>query len=365
MSTMIQLPEPLSEARNDARWRAVAERDAASDGQFVYGVVSTGVFCRPSCPSRRPRRDRVRFFDAPAEARAAGYRPCRRCHPEAPAADPAKRIVEVVCRTLAEETETIPSLADLAAAAGVSPSHLQRVFTRATGLSPRRYAEALRRDRLTAGLRQGVPVAAALYDAGYGSSSRLYEKSGAHLGMTPASYAKGGAGARIAFATAASPLGRLLVAATERGVCAVSLGDSDAVLEATLRVDFPAAAIARDDGALAGRLAAVLGHLGGRLPRLDLPLDVRATAFQWKVWRALTAIPPGETLSYGAIAARLGQPSAARAVGRACATNPVALIVPCHRAVGGDGRLTGYRWGVERKRRLLALEKAGRDKPVD
>lgn len=355
----------LPASTDDARWRAVASRDAACDGAFVYAVASTGIFCRPSCPSRRPRRERVCFFDDPTAARAAGFRPCRRCRPEAAdSADTDGRIVRAVCRVFDEQPETIPTLAELSAVAGISTSHLQRVFTRATGLSPRRYAEALRRQRFTVGLRQGDSVTAALYDAGYGSSSRLYEKADAHLGMTPASYAKGGAGALIVFATAASPLGRLLVAATERGVCAVSLGDSDVSLESELRADFPAAEIGRDDGALSAHLAAVLDHLAGRLPRLDLPLDVRATAFQWAVWRTLAAIPTGETRTYGAIAATLGRPTAARAVGRACATNPVALIVPCHRAVGGDGKLTGYRWGVERKRRLLAREKAAEKEPA-
>ncbi len=359
---MSQNPSPFTttEAR---RWQAVATRDAALDGAFVYAVASTGVFCRPSCPSRRPRRDRVRFFDDAPAAVAAGFRACLRCRPEAAAvADPERRIVEAVCKALAEAEEAIPTLDALAAAVGVSPHHLQRVFTRATGLSPRRYAEAQRRQRFTAGLRQGVPVTAALYDAGYGSSSRLYEKADAHLGMTPASYAKGGAGATMAFSLADSPLGRLLVAATERGVCAVCLGDADDALETELRRDFPAAEIRRDDGALGAHLAAVLDHLAGRLARLDLPLDVRATAFQWQVWRALAAIPRGQTRSYGAIAADLGRPAAARAVGRACGLNPVALVIPCHRAVGGDGTLTGYRWGVERKRRLLDLEKSKKAK---
>lgn len=341
------------------RWQAVATRDAACDGAFVYAVASTGVFCRPSCPSRRPRRDKVRFFEDADAAVAAGFRACRRCRPEVPEpADGTRRIVEAVCQAIAAAEETIPTLDALAAAVGLSPHHLQRVFTRATGLSPRRYAEARRRQRFALGVRQGVPVTAALYDAGYGSSSRLYEKADAHLGMTPASYAKGGAGASIAFSLADSPLGRLLVATTDRGVCAVCLGDADDTLEAELRRDFPAAEIRRDDGILAAQVAAVLDHLAGRVARLDLPLDVHATAFQWQVWRALAAIPPGETRSYGAIAAAIGRPGAARAVGRACGLNPVALIVPCHRAVGTDGALTGYRWGVERKRRLLGLERS-------
>ena len=342
---------------DDQRWQAVRTRDAHFDGRFVYAVRSTGIFCRPSCPSRKPRRDRALFFADALAARQAGFRPCRRCHPEAAKApDPAAELARRVIALLVARTDGSPTLAELGAELGLSPHHLQRSFKQATGLSPRQYAEALRHGRLKAEFRNGEPVASALYGAGYGSSSRLYEKADSQLGMTPASYAKGGRGARITYAIAGSPLGRLLVAATARGVCAVMLGNRDTDLEAELRGDFPAADIRRDDGALANHVAHILEHLDGATPVPDLPLDVRATAFQWRVWECLRRIPPGKTMSYGEIAAAIGHPRAARAVGRACATNPVSLVVPCHRAVGSNGDLTGYRWGVKRKRDLLASE---------
>lgn len=350
--------KPTAFATDDARWRAVLSRDAAADGAFVYAVASTGVFCRPSCPSRRPKRAGVRFFDGGNAAQAAGFRPCKRCRPMDAGFEAAeRRIVRAACAAIAAAAEEAPTLAGLAEAAGVSAPHLQRTFKKATGLSPRQFAEALRIERFKENVRNGETVASALYGAGYGSPSRLYEKAGLHLGMTPAGYAKGGAGAHIGFSIADSPLGRLLVAATARGVCSVMLGDDDAWLESELHRDYPAAEILRDDGALRARLSAVLAALDGRVPRIDLPLDVRATAFQWQVWERLCAIPAGETRTYGDIAADIGRPAAARAVGRACATNPVSLIVPCHRAMGADGSLTGYRWGTARKRTLLETEK--------
>ncbi|MDP7652118.1 MAG: bifunctional DNA-binding transcriptional regulator/O6-methylguanine-DNA methyltransferase Ada [Rhodospirillales bacterium] len=343
---------------DDARWQAVMARDAGFDGAFVYAVETTGIFCRPSCPSRRPGRHRVAFFAVPEAAARAGFRPCKRCRPEdAPGADKTLATVRRLCRIIEEADEGIPTLATLGAQVGLSPHHLQRLFARVMGISPRQYGAALRLGRVKEVLKDGEPVSAALYGAGYGSSSRLYEKAPDHLGMTPVSYAKGGKGAAIAYAIAASPLGRLLVAATERGVCMVSLGDDDAALEKELANDYPAAAIRRDDGALGQRLGAILAHLEGRQPHVQLPLDVRATAFQWQVWQRLCAIPMGETRTYGEIAADLGRPKAARAVGRACATNPVSLVVPCHRAVGADGAVTGYRWGVGRKKALLEREK--------
>ena len=345
-------------AGDDERWRAVMARDAGFDGAFVYAVATTGIFCRPSCPSRRPRRHRVAFFPVPEAATRAGFRPCKRCRPEdAPGADHRLATVRRLCRIIEDADEGIPTLAMLGDEVSLSPHHLQRLFTRVMGISPRQYAEALRLERVKDALKDGEPVTAALYGAGYGSSSRLYEKAPHHLGMTPVSYAKGGKGAVITYAIAASPLGRLLVAATERGVCMVSLGDDDAELERELARDYPAATIHRDDGVLRDRLDAILAHLEGRQPHIALPLDVRATAFQWQVWQRLCAIPAGETRTYGEIAAELGRPGAARAVGRACATNPVSLVVPCHRAVGADGGVTGYRWGVRRKKALLEREK--------
>ena len=349
---------------DEQRWRAVLDRDARCDGAFVYAVRSTGVFCRPSCPSRRAGRAQVSFFAVPEAAVQAGYRPCKRCRPErAEAADPRVATIRTVCRTIETHDEGVPTLEQLGSAVGISPHHLQRLFKAMMGVSPRQYAEAVRLGRLKQSLKEGEPVTMALYGAGYGSSSRLYEKAPAHLGMTPASYAKGGRGARIAYTVVAhsrvGSLGRLLVAATERGVCMVSLGDTEAFLEAELENEFPEAEIGRDDGALAEWVGAVLDLAGAGTPHADLPLDIRATAFQWRVWRELKAIPAGETRTYGEIAAALGQPGAARAVGRACATNPVSLVVPCHRAVGGDGKMHGYRWGVERKETLLERERGG------
>jgi AraC family transcriptional regulator of adaptative response/methylated-DNA-[protein]-cysteine methyltransferase len=302
----------------------------------------------------------VRFFDAPSEAEQARFRPCKRCNP-ADSTPGDQALVERVCRLIEEHEEGAPTLTDLGAAVGLSPYHLQRSFKRTMGITPRQYAEAHRVGRVKERLRAGEPVAGALYEAGYGSSSRLYEQAPAHLGMTPASYRRGGQGMAIAYTIVDSPLGRLLVAATERGVCAVSLGDDDAVLEAGLRREYPAAAIRRDAGEMGEWVAAILRHLAGDQPRLDLPLDLQGTAFQWRVRELLRAIPYGSTSSYGDLAHALGQPGAARAVARVCATNPVAVVLPCHRVVRRDGDLGGYRWGLERKRALLAGERAGAD----
>jgi AraC family transcriptional regulator of adaptative response/methylated-DNA-[protein]-cysteine methyltransferase len=340
-------------ATDDRRWRAVLARDPGADGAFVYAVRSTGVFCRPSCPSRRPGRAQVRFFITAAAAVRAGFRPCRRCRPEGD--DPKAALVRKVCQFLESCDEGTPTLAAIAARVGVSPHHVQRTFKQALGVSPRDYAAQRRLARFKEEVANGGTIGSALYGAGFGSASRLYEQAGRTLGMTPASYAKGGRGAEIAFAIAESPLGLMLVAATDKGIAMVGFGDSGRALEASLRRQFPHARIERDDRRLKARVEAVLGLLDGRAPR-DLALDVRATAFQARVWRLLTAIPPGETRTYGAMARALGRPGAARAVGRACASNPVAVVVPCHRAVGGDGSLTGYRWGLQRKKALLARE---------
>lgn len=344
-------------------WDAVMGRDARRDGQFVYAVATTGVYCRPSCPSRRPRRDSVRFFTAPEDAERAGFRACRRCHPRDGAA-PETRLVERACAYLEAHLDEPVTLETLGEAVGVSPWHLQRTFKRLTGVSPKEMLRARRMERLKERLQQGDDVAAATYEAGFGSGSRVYERSDARLGMTPATYRRGGAGMRIRFATAASPLGLLLVAVTERGVCAVALGDADEQLAAALRREYPKAAIERaEPGAeeLDTRIAAVLRFLEGGSPHLALPLDVQATAFQERVWKALLEIPAGETRTYGEIAAAVGRPKAARAVARACATNPVALAIPCHRVVHGDGATGGYRWGAERKSRILATERERQD----
>jgi AraC family transcriptional regulator, regulatory protein of adaptative response / methylated-DNA-[protein]-cysteine methyltransferase len=348
-------------------WQAVASRARQADGAFVYAVTTTGVYCRPSCPSRRPRRENVQFFPLPEAAERAGYRPCRRCRPrEQQLTDPARervhRACEIIDKALAEGESGAPGLTELGAAVGTSGFQLQRLFKRHLGVSPREFADARRLDRVKSRLRAGDGVAGALYEAGYGSSSRLYERSDAQLGMTPATYKKGGKGAAIAFTTTASPLGRLLVAATERGICAVSLGESDQRLEQALGREYPAATITRDDGKLGTAVTAIIAYLEGEAPDLALPLDIQATAFQWRVWRELQRIPYGATATYAEIARRIGQPTAVRAVANACANNRAALVIPCHRVVRGDGASGGYRWGEARKEKLLAAEKqrAGR-----
>jgi AraC family transcriptional regulator of adaptative response/methylated-DNA-[protein]-cysteine methyltransferase len=347
----------LNDAGGDTRWQAVLARDRRTDGQFVYAVRSTGVYCRPSCASRRPRRHVVTFFDAPADAERAGFRACRRCRPhEAPAADAWLEKIRRVCVYLAN-VEGHPSLATLARRVGGSPYHLQRNFKRLVGVSPREYAEACRLRKVKGRLRRGDAVTGAMLDAGYGSSSRFYERAAPKLGMSPSTYRRGGAGMSIRYTIVDSPLGRLLVGATPRGVCAVAMGTSDADLERALAREYPAAAITADAGSLSAWTTEILAHVAGRRPRLDLPLDVQATAFQWQVWEALRAIPYGETRTYGEIAKTIGRPRAVRAVAHACATNPVALAIPCHRVVAAGGDTSGYRWGVSRKKALLARER--------
>ncbi len=346
----------------ETAWAAVLSRDARFDGRFVYAVRSTGVFCRPNCPSRRPSRVQVTFFDEPQAARAAGFRACRRCHPETQGGLPARAAVERVRAHIDGHLDERLTLQDLAPVAGLSATHLQRSFKAALGFSPREYVKSMRTERFKSEVRAGRSVTDALYEAGYGSGSRLYEDADDRLGMTPGAYKRGGAGQVIRYTTAASALGRLLVAATERGVCAVQLADSDGALQEGLRHDYPLAELRRDEKALRPTLAAILAHLGGEVPALDLPLDLTGTDFQGRVWRALSAIPLGETRSYAQVAQAVGRPRAVRAVARACASNRVALIIPCHRVVRGDGSSGGYRWGVGRKQRLLAQEKDQREK---
>lgn len=347
-----------AEINEERYWQAVLSRDASMDGRFFYAVRSTGIFCRPSCPSRRPGRAQVRFFEQAAAAEQAGFRACRRCRPlGAGQPSPQAELAQQACRIIDELPDAPPTLEQLGARIGVSPFHLQRSFKQAMGITPRQYAEARRVERLKDRLKQGDTVTTAIYEAGYGSSSRLYEQAPARLGMTPATYRRGGAGAHIRYALAGTPLGQLLVAATERGLCFVALAATQSELEAALAREFPAAtASERDDAALGPWVGAIVRRLHGDPAALDLPLDVQATAFQARVWQALIEIPYGSTRSYGELAAALGQPSAARAVARACATNPVALVVPCHRVVGEGGELRGYRWGVERKQALLDQE---------
>lgn len=346
---------------DDRMWEAVAAKDSRFDGQFVFAVSSTKIYCRPSCPSRRPRRENVSFFDLPDAAEQAGFRACLRCEPRRPGVvDPRIDLVQRVCRFLdASQTETV-KLADLATHAGVSVFHLQRTFKRIMGISPRQYLTARRFGNFKTLVREGEPVTQALYDSGFNSSSRLYEHAPEELGMTPATYGRGGRGINISYTIVKSPLGQLLVAVTERGVCAVRMGDTNAELEKDLRAEYPAAAIRRDDKALREPVEKILSHLRKQQPQLDLPLDIRSTAFQRQVWEKLRAIPYGETVSYGEVAKALGKPGAVRAVGRACATNPVALVIPCHRVVREDQSLGGYRWGLQRKQKLLDHERNNR-----
>jgi AraC family transcriptional regulator of adaptative response/methylated-DNA-[protein]-cysteine methyltransferase len=342
---------------NDARWQAVLGRDRNADGRFVYAVRSTGVYCRPSCPSRKPRRDQVLFFAAPPGAESAGFRSCRRCHPEGDADDlRAAAAVARACRAIESARGERLSLGRLAGEAGMSARHFHRTFRKLTGVTPRQYADACRLGRLKARLKDGQPLADATYGAGYGSSSRLYETAHAQLGMTPAAFRQGGHGHRLRYATAGCRLGRLLVAATDRGVSAVMLGDDADALAAGLRADYPRAEIQHDQEGLGPWLDAVLQAVEDGVPCSDLPLDVVGTAFQRRVWEELRRIPRGRTRSYAEVARRVGKPHAARAVARACATNPVAVVVPCHRVIGSDGSPTGYRWGVDRKLALLEAE---------
>lgn len=345
----------VSQVTTDPKWQAVAARDRRADGVFVYAVESTGIYCRPSCPSRRPDRSRVRFFMTSADAQAAGFRACKRCRPDELATDPWVEKVRRASLYLAN-VDGHPSLASLARRFGGSPYHLQRNFKRLVGLTPREFTDACRLTKVKAGLRGGLDVTTAIVGAGYGSNSRFYERAAARLGMTPVHYQRGGPGARIRYAVVSSPLGRVLVAATDSGVCAVAMGDSDDALVRALREEYPASAIILNSRALGRWTAAVVSHLEGKTPRLDLPLDVRATAFQWQVWNALAAIPRGRTQTYAEVAAGIGRPGAARAVARACATNPVALAIPCHRVVPAAGGVGGYRWGPVLKRRLLERE---------
>ncbi len=348
--------------RENEYWKAVMERNREYDGKFVFAVRTTGVFCRPSCSARHPRRENVRFFSSPAEAKEAKFRACQRCRPDEPNGDePHLDLMRQVCDYLSQAQDKIPTLEELGQQFNLSPFHLQRTFKRFVGVTPHQYAMEKRAERLKAGLKNGVKVTDAIYQAGYQSSSSVYEQSTEQLGMTPAEYQRGGNQTHIMFTVTPCPLGWLLVARTEKGICAVRLGDLADELEKTLREEFPAARIERNEGELGGYVKPLLDYLSGCRPHLDLPLDVQATAFQRRVWDALRTIPYGSTRTYQALARTIGDPGAVRAVAHACAKNPAALVIPCHRVVRSDGDLAGYRWGIERKRALLEQEaKAGK-----
>src|SRR6266404_4148390 len=367
---MLQLSMNMPSLMNNPElWNAVLSRDASRDGSFVFAVRSTGIYCRPSCPARRPRREQVQFFQLPEAAEQAGFRACHRCHPRRVREhDPEIELVRRVCATIDENDEQPLTLENLSANTGLSAHHLQRTFKDVMGITPRQYAESRRLKQFKANVRSGSSVTEAMYDAGYGSSRGLYEKSSAHLGMTPATYGRGGRGMRIIYTIAACALGRVLVAATERGVCSVALGDSDSELSAALFAEYPNASIDSRDTVISSSLnlwlSKILEHLSGRNPRIDLPLDIQATAFQWRVWEELQRIPLGETRSYQEIANAIGRPKAVRAVAGACTGNHVALVIPCHRVIREDKELGGYRWGLARKRSLLERE-CQRKKAVD
>ncbi len=339
----------------DPRWLCVAERDRSADGSFIYAVRSTGVFCRPSCGARLPKPENVVFFPNPQAAAAAGFRACKRCRPEAGPARSHADHIEAACRAI-ETAETAPSLACLAEAAGLSPFHFHRLFKTSTGVTPRAYAAAHRTRRVQAGLAQGRTVTQALYEAGFNASSRFYEQADAILGMAPSAYRAGGAAVGVCFAIGQCSLGAILVAATPRGVCAILLGDDPDALLKDLQDRFPRATLRGGDSGFEALVRDAIALVEAPSRGFDLPLDIRGTAFQHRVWQALRQIPPGGTLSYTALAARIGAPGAARAVAKACAANPLAVAIPCHRVVRLDGDVAGYRWGVERKRALLARE---------
>jgi AraC family transcriptional regulator, regulatory protein of adaptative response / methylated-DNA-[protein]-cysteine methyltransferase len=342
----------------EACWTAVENRDVAAGGNFFYGVRTTGVYCRPGCASRRPLRTNTVFFETTAEAEAAGFRSCKRCRPtDGSTASRHVAAIEKACALL-RNSDAIPSLAELADAAGISPFHFHRVFKQITGATPRDYARTHRLGRLADKLETGQPVTEAIYASGFGSSSRAYESASAGLGMTPGARRRGGIGQTIRFVTVETPLGWALVAATERGICMTALADDRKSLEASLRQRFSAAKVIAEDGRLKDWADRIVRFITAPDQNLDLPLDIQGTAFQARVWRALQKIPLGKTASYTEIAAALGQPKSVRAVAQACSANKLALIVPCHRVIRSDGDLGGYRWGVERKRALLARERA-------
>lgn len=350
---------------DEQRWAAVRNRDARCDGKFLYGVLTTGVFCRPSCPSRTPLRKNVRFYATPEDAARDGLRPCLRCRPLAAVGDdPHSARIHAVARYIEAHADEQFSLRTLAGRAHLSPFHFQRRFKALVGVTPKQYVDACRMNWLKKHLRAGAPVTGAIYDAGFGSASRVYERVDTRLGMTPRQYREGGKGVAISYAVARTPLGLTMMAATDRGLCAVLFGETERALLAELQREYPGATITpMDAGArapFAQWMAALAAHLEGTQPRFGLPLDVRGTAFQMKVWSFLERIPYGEVRSYAEVAEGIGAPKAVRAVASACAANRLAVAIPCHRVIRGDGGLGGYRWGLARKRALIDAERAGK-----
>lgn len=360
---LVSMPAPelkaaSANALQDRYWNAVLARDPRRDGEFFFAVSTTGVYCRPSCAARRPRRENVQFFPTPEAAEQAGYRACLRCRPRAFTGTTESDGVKAVCRFIEHHLDEPITLGRLAREFHQSPFTLQRRFKAVLGITPREYADSCRLKTLKRNLQAGDSVTRAMYDAGYGSSSRLYERTASQLGMTPDKYRRGAIAATIRYTCADSPLGRMLIAATERGICAIQFARTDGELMEGLKREFPFAARKPDEGGLQSWVHALLRHLQGKDLNSSLPLDIRATAFQRRVWAYLQSIPFGVTKSYSEVAKAIGQPRACRAVARACATNPVAVAIPCHRVVREDGSDGGYRWGLERKKKLLQLERA-------
>jgi AraC family transcriptional regulator of adaptative response/methylated-DNA-[protein]-cysteine methyltransferase len=338
-------------------WNAVLARDSGHDGEFFFAVTSTGVYCRPSCPAKRPRRENVAFFRRPEDAEKAGFRACLRCRPKSASRNPQADVVKKICRYIEQHLDEPVTLEHLGSAFGMSPFHLQRTFKKAVGITPRAYADSCRMKLLKQNLQTGKSVTHSLYDAGYSSSSRLYERTASQLGMTPDKYRRGAVAAAIRYTFADSPLGRMLVAATDKGICAIQFADTDGELTEGLKREFPFAVRKRDDESMQSWTKTLLGQMEGHKLNASLPLDIQATAFQRRVWTHLQSLPFGTTQSYAKVAKEIGQPTAARAVARACATNPVAVAIPCHRVVREDGGMGGYRWGIQRKESLLQLER--------
>ena len=360
---LIQKNQPTLSS-NTRRWRAVVGRDETKDGVFVFGVRSTGIYCKPSCPSRHPNFDQVVFFSRPDEAENSGFRACKRCRPREVESSNRAELVQRTCRYIEANLDGKLTLENLSRLVGLSPFHFQRTFKKVLGISPRQYVEARRLERVKHSLTRGETVTNSLYDAGFTSKGRLYEQS-TQLGVSPGLFRRGGQGLRIHYTIVDSQIGRVLLAATERGACAVCMGASDDAVEAALRQDYYAADLNRDDEGMKGWANALRSYFDGHeFPRY-LPLDVQATAFQWKVWKEIQSIPFGQTATYSNIAKSLGEPQATRAVARACATNPVAIVIPCHRVIGKDGSLRGYAWGVKRKKTLLSLENGARSDQPD
>jgi AraC family transcriptional regulator, regulatory protein of adaptative response / methylated-DNA-[protein]-cysteine methyltransferase len=346
-------------------WQAVLDRDARQDGSFYFGVLTTGVYCRPSCAARRPLRQNVRFYATPEQAERDGLRACLRCHPlDLESSKRAALRIQALCRHIEQHCDEPLRLRDLAERAGLSASQLQKQFRVIVGVTPKRFVEATRLKRLKQGLRNAKDVTEAIYDAGFGSSSRVYERADTRLGMTPKQYRLGGAEVVITYAAVDSPVGRMMIGATDRGLCFVQFGETDAGLVEELKREYPAARVERmrepHHPDFRHWVDALSRHLAGRQPQLDLPLDIRATAFQMRVWNYLQTIPYGEVQSYSEVAAGIGKPSAVRAVASACARNRVALLIPCHRVIRGSGELGGYRWGLARKRTLIDRERSTR-----